>query len=304
MRTAFANALFDLAKKDKNIFVITNDLGYSVLEQFIEAYPNQYLNIGIAEQNMIGVAAGLALSGKTPVVFSIIPFTTMRCYEQVRDDICYHNLNVKIVGAGSGLSYGSLGPTHHSIEDIAIMRCLPNMTVVCPGDPIETDLAVRAAMEMEGPVYLRIHKKGDPAIHSKKPLFKIGKSIIMQKGNDGVLIVTGNMLPTAYEVVKKLQDEGKKITLLSMHTIKPLDITIIKKIAQLKKPVFTLEEHSIIGGLGSAVAEVLAESGFSVSFNRIGIQDRFTKEVGKQEYLRKVNKLSPEYVYTRIKRML
>lgn len=304
MRTAFAKTVQELAEKDKRIFIITNDLGYSVLEPFIEQFPDRYLNIGIAEQNMIGVAAGLALTGKIPVVFSIIPFATMRCYEQIRDDICYHRLNVKIVGAGSGLSYGSLGPTHHSIEDIAIMRVLPHMNVMCPADPIETELATRAMFKTNEPVYLRIHKKGDLILHTQKPHFSIGKSIVIRNGEDATLIATGNMVPTAFAVVEKLHVEGIHVRLISMHTIKPIDTQQIIESAQLNHPLFTLEEHSIIGGLGSAVSEVLTDNGLPVKLHRLGIQDRFTHEVGGQEYLRKINKLSESDIYNAIKHIV
>lgn len=304
MRTAFASSLMEIARFEKRLFVVTNDLGYSVLEPFIEKYPNQYLNIGIAEQNMMGVAAGLALSGKIPIVFSIIPFATMRCYEQIRNDICYHNLNVKIVGVGSGLAYGSLGPTHHAIEDIAIMRVLPNMTVICPGDPIETGLATVASLSHQGPIYMRIHKKGDPIVHDTKPTFQIGKSIKLSDGNDGTLIATGNMLPTAVEVIKILRKERTELRLLSMHTIKPIDIISLEHAAKETGRIFTLEEHNVIGGLGGAVAEALGELSMPVLFHRFGIQDRFTKEVGNQEYLRKLNSLTTTKIVSSIQHML
>lgn len=304
MRMAFANAITELAKTNNKIFVITNDLGYSVLEPFIEAYPLQYLNIGIAEQNMIGIAAGLALSGKIPIVFSIIPFATMRCYEQIRNDVCYHNLNVKIVGAGSGLSYGSLGSTHHSIEDIAIMRVLPNMTVICPGDPIETELATAALISHRGPVYLRIHKKGDPVVYDMKPAFQIGKAIRICDGKDGTLIATGNMLFTATEIVKKLRKKGIELRLLSMHTIKPIDTISLELAAKETGHIFTLEEHNVIGGLGGAVAEVLGELSKPVVFHRFGIQDLFIKKVGNQDYLRKMNSLTTQKIASVIQHML
>ena len=304
MRAAFADTLTELAKKRKDLFVITNDLGYSVLEPFIEKYPEKYLNVGIAEQNMIGVAAGLALSGFTPIIFSIIPFAIMRCFEQVRDDICYHNLNIKIVGVGSGLAYGSLGPTHHSIEDISLMRALPNMTVICPGDPVETTLATSAMLTHKGPVYLRIHKKGDPVVHLKKPEFSIGEAITLTSGKTVGILTTGNMLPTSVAVAKRLNEEGISTGLIQFHTIKPLDVQSIRHAAKSYSALFTVEEHSIIGGLGSAVSEVLAEKSTKATFNRIGISDRFTKEVGSQEYLRKVNHLSIEDIYTTIKNVI
>lgn len=296
MRTAFITTLHELAKKDKNIFLLNGDLGFSVLEEFTKAYPERSLNMGVAEANMMGVAAGLALSGKTVFVYSIIPFVTARVFEQVRNDIALQKANVKIVGVGSGLTYGQLGPTHHSIEDIAIMRVLPHMTVVCPGDPFETAEATRALAAMKGPAYLRIGKKGEPMVHNHTPLFKIGKGILIRKGNAGTLIATGNMLPTAATVVDELAKRGRKIRLISMHTVKPLDERMIKKAMEETPAIFTLEEHNVIGGLGSAVAEALAETHQSKKtnyFRRFGIRDRFTITAGSHDFLRTLHALSP-----------
>lgn len=295
MRTAFINTLHELAKKDKNIFLLNGDLGFSVLEEFTKAYPDRSLNMGVAEANMIGVAAGLALSGKTVFVYSIIPFVTARVFEQVRNDIALQKTNVKIVGVGSGLTYGQLGPTHHSIEDIALMRVLPNMIVVCPGDPKETAEATKALAVLKGPAYLRIGKKGEPNVHQRPPLFKIGEGIVIRKGYAGTLIATGNMLPTASTIVYELAKRGKKMRLISMHTVKPLDERIIKKAMRETPAIFTLEEHNVIGGLGSAVAEVLAENNQSkkiIHFRRFGINDRFTIMAGSHDFLRALHALS------------
>lgn len=300
MRTAFINTLHELAKKDENIFLLNGDLGFSVLEEFTRAYPDRSLNMGVAEANMMGVAAGLALSGKTVFVYSIIPFVTARVFEQVRNDVALQKANVKIVGVGSGLTYGQLGPTHHSIEDIALMRALPNMTVVCPGDPYETSEATKALAALKGPAYLRIGKKGEPNVHQHTPSFQIGKGILIRKGNDGTLIATGNMLPTAGAVIDELTKRGKNVRLISMHTIKPLDEHIIKKAMRETPAIFTLEEHSVIGGLGSAAAEALAENASSVIFRRFGIHDRFTLIAGSQNFLRAYHGLSPEAITKQI----
>lgn len=305
MRTAFINTLHELAKKDKNIFLLNGDLGFSVLEEFTKAYPDRSLNMGVAEANMMGVAAGLALSGKTVFVYSIIPFVTARVFEQARNDIALQKANVKIVGVGSGLTYGQLGPTHHSIEDIALMRALPNMTIVCPGDPFETAEATKALAALKGPAYLRIGKKGEPVVHKHAPLFKIGKGILIRKGNMATLIATGNMLPTASTIVDELAKRGKKMRLISMHTIKPLDERIIKKAMRETPAIFTLEEHNVIGGLGSAVAEVLAENNQSKKttyFHRFGINDRFTPIAGSQDFLRAHHDLSCEAITNQILR--
>lgn len=300
MRTAFINTLRQLAKKDKNIFLLNGDLGFSVLEEFTQAYLDRSLNMGVAEANMMSVAAGLALSGKTVFVYSIIPFVTARVFEQVRNDIALQKTNVKIVGVGSGLTYGQLGPTHHSIEDIALMRALPHMTVVCPGDPAETEEATKALAAMKGPAYLRIGKKGEPIVHTKKQNFKLGKGILMRHGSDCAIIATGNMLATAVVVAALLEKKNKRARLISMPTIKPLDEPLIKKAARETSAVFTLEEHSIIGGLGSAVAEVLAESHYHPRFRRFGIRDRFTVIAGSQDFLRSYHKLSPAHIANQI----
>jgi transketolase len=289
MRNTFIQVLMEEAKRDDRIFLITPDMGFSVLEQFGELFPGRLLNVGIAEQNAVGVAAGLALSGKIVYVYSIIPFVTMRCFEQVRVDVAYMNTNVRLVGVGAGLSYGPAGATHHSIEDISIMRSLPNMTVCCPGDPIEVKDLVRQSVNHSGPMYIRLGKNGEPNIHSKDTVIKLGEAVEVVSGSDLTLITTSNMLEQGKIMVDQWKLKGISATLISIHTIKPLDVEKLIKIINRGKPIVTLEEHSIIGGLGSAVAEVIAENGKSVKFKRIGIQDKFCHDVGSQSYLR--NKL-------------
>lgn len=303
MRTAFINTLHELAEKDKRIYLLNGDLGFSVLEDFTRSFPNRSLNMGVSEANMMGAAAGLAMSGKIVFIYSIVPFVTARVYEQIRNDIALQRANVKIVGVGSGLTYGQLGPTHYSIDDISIMRSLPNMTVVCPGDPMETTAAVKAVTEYNGPVYLRIGKKGEPIVHRKIPPFEIGKGIPIKKGRDCTLIVTGNMLDTAIKVVEQLGIDGIGVRLLSFPTVKPLDDRLIKKAAKETSAIFTLEEHSIIGGLGSAVAEVIAENRLPVSFYRFGIPDQFPVLAGSQEFLRSYYKLSVKDISEKIKKI-
>ncbi len=297
MRIAFINTLIELAEKDKQIFLLTGDLGFSLLERFQEKFPDRYFDVGVAEANMIGVAAGLALSGKTVFVYSIAPFATMRCFEQIRNDLCYQNLNVKIIGVGGGLHYGSAGPTHHSIVDISIMRSLPNMTVICPGDPIEAELATRFSASYKTPIYIRLGKSNEPKVHLNTPDFAIGKGITIKKGDDVTLIATGNLLYNAKCVSENLTNNGIDVRLISMHTIKPLDKKIILKAANETKAIFTLEEHSIVGGLGSAVAEVLAEEDVKeIFFKRISLPDAFCLDIGDHEYLRKKNSLSVEQI--------
>ncbi len=300
MRTAFINTLIDLARTDKRIFLLVGDLGYSVVEPFRDEFPDRFINIGVAEQNMIGVATGLALSGKTVFVYSIANFPTLRCLEQIRNDTCYHKANVKIVAVGGGFVYGSAGMTHHATEDLAIMRALPNMTVIAPADPIEASLATKEIAQMASPCYLRLSKAGDPPIHTTIPDFKIGKAIIVRDGKDITLIAIGGIVHNAIQTAQQLTQQGIEARVLSMHTLKPLDTAAILKVAQETHAIITIEEHSIMGGLGSAVAEVLAESESHIPFKRMGIKDSFYPKVGSQEYLRKLNGLSIDDIITMV----
>lgn len=286
MRSTFINTLTNMARNDDRIFLITPDLGFSVLEQFQSEFPDRFLNVGIAEQNAVGVAAGLALSGKIVYVYSIIPFVTMRCFEQVRVDVAYMNTNVKLIGVGAGFSYGPQGATHHSIEDISIMRSLPNMTVCCPGDPIEVKCLVEESYNHYGPFYIRLGKNGEPKIHSENAQITIGKAVKVKSGHDLAIITTSNTLELGKKWVYDLESKGKSVTLISMPTIKPFDSQTILDLIHQETPIITLEEHSIIGGLGTAVAEVIAESGRGIKFKRIAIPDDYSHTVGSQNYLR------------------
>ena len=284
MRTTFVRTLKNLARKDERIFLITPDMGYSVLETFREEFPDRFLNSGIAEQNTIGIAAGLAETGKIVYVYSIIPFVTMRCFEQVRIDLAYNNTNVKLVGVGAGLTYGSLGASHHAIEDIAIMRALPNMAVLCPGDPIETEQLILRSYEKEGPMYIRLGKNGEPSIHKEGTKFEIGKATQVTDGNDLILITTSTMLETGKRWVDEWKKENTSVTLISMHTMKPFDVATVKDLINRDIPIITLEEHSIIGGLGSAVSEVIAESEKKVKFMRLALPDKFSHYVRGHQF--------------------
>ena len=305
MRTAFVQTVNKLAQKDRNLWLLTGDLGFSVLEGFMKNFPKQYLNMGVAEQNMIGVAAGLALSGKTVFVYSIIPFVTLRPYEQIRNDICMQNANVKLVGVGEGFSYSQLGPTHHSIEDIAAMRSLPNMIVVCPGDPWEAEKATQAISKIKKPAYLRLGKKGEPRLHKKDAKFSIGKGILMEEGADLTILATGSMLENAVVVWKNLQKRGLAGRLISMHTIKPMDKELVIESAKKTRAIFTIEEHSLFGGLGSAVCEaaVSCESRHA-KIKCFAAPDKIIKEAGSHEYLREAAGLSVNRITKEIRQYL
>ena len=298
MRSAFINTLVDLAETDERIFLLTGDLGFSFLEIFQEKFPRRFFNMGVAEQDMIGAAAGLALSGKIVFVYSIVPFITLRCLEQIRNDLCFQNLNVRLVGVGGGVTYGSAGSTHYGLEDFGVLRSLPNMTIVAPGDVKETEGAVRASISHQGPIYLRIGR-AKKVIHSDF-FFKIGKGIVLKEGKDLTIIAAGSMLSLAFEVSQALEKNGLSVFLISMPTIKPLDEKIILKAARKTKAIFTVEEHSIIGGLGTAVGEVLCSSNYKIFFEKFGFPDELFKSVGSQEYLLKKNKLTAEDLVTHI----
>ncbi|PIT83933.1 1-deoxy-D-xylulose-5-phosphate synthase [Candidatus Micrarchaeota archaeon CG10_big_fil_rev_8_21_14_0_10_45_29] len=301
MRKTFVEKLLLYAKKYPSLMVVTGDLGYSVFEPFMQKFPEKFINAGIAEQNMMGMSAGLALSGKIVFAYSITPFATVRPLEQIRVDICYHNLPVRIIGTGAGLSYGTLGPTHHGTEDLALMRAMPNMAVCAPADKYELAKIMDASMKMKTPLYIRIGRSQEPDVHSFPPPLKIGKGLeVYSKGGDFAIISCGNMVHTALQAAAILFKEGKKGKVISMHTIKPLDSALVLSLAK-KMPLFTLEEHSIIGGLGSAVAETLADAGVCPPvFERFALPDAFQKAVGKHEFLRMKNGLTPEAVAKKI----
>ncbi|HEV8597219.1 MAG TPA: transketolase C-terminal domain-containing protein [Candidatus Dormibacteraeota bacterium] len=305
MRTAFIQALNDLASEDPRVCLVVGDLGYSVIEEFASKHPDQFVNAGVAEQNMVGLAAGLAMTGKVVFTYSIGNFGTLRCLEQIRNDVAYHRANVKVVAVGGGLAYGNLGVTHHASEDVAILRSLPNMVVVSPGDPVEAGLATRALVAYDGPAYLRLGKAGEPVVHADEPRFDLGKAITLRDGRDISLIASGSMLATANVVASNLVKKGLSVRLLSMHTIKPLDREAVIAAATQTKWVVTLEEHSVDGGLGGAVAEVLAEmeSGHA-PLKRIGLRPEFNKVVGDQKYLKSLHGLDEDGVMKTIEPLI
>lgn len=278
MREAYVKALAEEGIKDKRIFGLVGDIGTFTYDDFKKACPDRFVNVGIAECNMIGMAAGLALEGKIPFVYSITPFVTARAFEPIRVDVCYQNLNVKVVGCGSGFSYSTLGCTHHATDDIAIMRALPNMVILSPCDPKEAANCVRAAIEYNGPVYIRIGRSGEPIITPPNYKFEIGKAVKLREGEDLTIIGTGSILYNALEVADRLKEEGISVEVINIHTVKPIDRIAILLSAKKTGKIFTLEEHSTIGGLGSAVAEVLAEAKEKVEFKRIGLDDCFCQE--------------------------
>lgn len=303
MRTAFIETLCELAEQNEHIWLLTGDLGYSVLERFASRFPDRYVNVGVAEQNMTGVATGLALSGKVVFTYSIANFPTLRCLEQIRNDVCYHNADVKIVAVGGGLAYGAQGYTHHAVEDLAIMRVLPNMTVIAPGDPIEVRLATRAMIDWRGPCYLRLGKGGEPIVHVAMPTFEIGRAIKLRTGSSTTLISTGGMLEPTVQAADLLAQGGCCTTVLSMPTIQPLDIEAVQECARETPWIFTIEEHAE-GGLGSAVAEVLAQMRHSATLKMLRLKRQPTIFAGSQVKLRSAQGLSAEGIAAAVTCML
>lgn len=285
MRTAFLESLYQKAEQDDRIWLLTNDLGYSVLERFASRFPDRFINMGVAEQNMTGAAAGLALCGKIVFTYSIANFPIMRCLEQIRNDVCYHNLNVKIISVGGGLAYGPAGYTHHGVEDLAVMRAMPNMTVIAPGDPIETQLATNAIVDWPGPCYLRLGKSGEPMVHQNQPDFQIGKAIHLKHGKDVTLISTGGMLRSVLLASEKLSKQSVSVQVLSMPTLCPLDDTAILQASRTTNKIVTVEEHGPCG-LGSAVSEVLAREGKPVDLTTLRLKPGAVASAGSQDQLR------------------
>jgi transketolase len=295
----------ELAEADERIYLLVGDLGFGVVEPFLRKFPKRFVNVGVAEQNLTGLAAGIASTGAIVFTYSIANFPVLRCLEHIRNDVCYHRANVKIVSIGGGYSYGALGMTHHSTEDLAILRALPEMTVVAPGDPYEAREATRAVVAHEGPCYLRLGRAGEPTVHTSPVEFRIGKAIQVRSGDALTLISTGALLQTAVTVADRLESAGVSTRVLSMHTLKPLDVEAVLKAARETQAVITLEEHSIIGGLGGAVAECLAEEDhLKVPFRRLGIPPAFCGEFGSQDYLRSRSGLSPEGIMASLEPLL
>lgn len=288
MRDNFVRQLSDLARSDPRIFLMTADLGFKVLDAFVEEFPNQYLNVGVAEQNMIGLATGLAMQGRVVFCYSIGNFPTLRCLEQIRNDACYHDANVKVVSVGGGFSYGPLGISHHATEDLAIMRALPKMTIAVPGDQWETREATKALAATPGTCYLRLDKSSAPATARANEVFSIGKARLIRDGSDVTLIATGGILGPTLEAADSLVEQGITCRVLSMHTIKPFDTDSVLRACRETGGIVTVEEHTVHGGLGSLVAETCMDAGVKPDvFRRIGLRAGFSSIVGTQEYLRR-----------------
>ena len=287
MRDTFVRTLVQLAKEDKNIELVTGDLGFGVLKPFWEQCPDQFTNAGIAEQNMTGVAAGMALTGKNVFTYSIGNFPTLRCIEQIRNDCAYHNANVKVVCIGGGFVYGSLGMSHQATEDLAILRALPDVVVLAPADLVEAEECTKALAKYNGTAYLRLGRGGEKRIHDQIENFQIGKAIKVSDGQKVAIFSTGAIFEEVTACNDILQEHGIKPTIYTFPTVKPIDKETIEKIANDVELVVTCEEHNTVGGFGSAVAEVMAEMNEKKAvLMRIGLNDEYSIRVGNQKYLR------------------
>jgi len=305
MRNAFAQQITELAQRDERVVLLSGDIGNRLFDDLKARCPDRFLNCGVAEANMISMAAGMAMSGLRPVCYTITPFITYRCMEQIRVDICYHHVPVVIVGTGAGLSYASLGATHHSCEEMGMLRLLPGLAVVAPADAMEVRGALKAALNHPHPVYIRIGKKGEPVIHKTEPDFQIGKAIAVREGKDVCLLSAGNMLPPALETADLLAVQDVSAKVVSFHTIKPLDEDTLANAFAGFKLVVTIEEHSVLGGLGGSVAEWLADhSPARARLLRCGTADEFLHETAEQEEAREHYGLTAADMADRIRKTL
>lgn len=287
MRDAFTRALMREAAKDPKLTLVTGDLGFGVLKPFWETYPDQFVNAGIAEQGMTGLAAGLAMTGRTVLTYSIGNFPTLRCIEQIRNDCAYHSANVKVVCVGGGFVYGSLGMSHHATEDMAILRALPGVTVFTPGDPHEVEAIVPVMLATPGTCYLRLGRGGEPTLHDG-PIegYNAPRALTLRQGTDVALLSAGGILTQTVGASKLLAERGVSAEVVSFPCLKPIDREKLIELSQRFQHIVTVEEHSIVGGFGSAVCEVIAETGANCRVHRIGMEDVYSTIVGTQQYLR------------------
>lgn len=305
MRNAFADEMLALARKDPRVVLLSADIGNRLFDKLKAEFPDRFYNCGVAEANMIGVAAGMAQSGLRPFCYTITPFITYRCMEQIRVDLCYHHLPVTVVGTGSGLSYASLGGTHHSCEEMGMLRLLPGLTVGGPADAAELRALLRDSLNQNGPVYLRIGKKGEPEMHPEVPALTFGKSITLREGTEACILSLGTVLPEAVAAAEELVAKGISTRVVSFPTLKPLDEKCLQEVFSAFKVVATLEEHSILGGLGGSVAEWKADHPeLKGRLVRLGTPDEFLHLTCEQEEAREHYGLTAEGIAGRIESLL
>ena len=300
MRDAFTRVLMREAARDPRLTLVTGDLGFGVLRPFWETYPDQFVNAGIAEQSMTGLAAGLAMTGRTVLTYSIGNFPTLRCIEQIRNDCAYHDANVKVVCVGGGFVYGSLGMSHHATEDMAVLRALPGVTVFTPGDPAEVEAVVPVMLRTPGTCYLRLGRGGEPTLH-EKPVegWTLPQALTLRQGTDVALLSAGGILTQTVGAARLLAEEGVNAEVVSFPCIKPIDREKLAELSQRFRHIVTVEEHSVVGGFGGAVCEVLAEMGSASRVHRIGMDDVYSTIVGTQQYLREAYRMDEKAICER-----
>lgn len=299
-RESFGKALVELGKENENVVVLTADLaGATKTSLFEKEFPDRFINVGIAEQNMIGISAGLATTGKIPFASTFAMFAAGRAYDQIRNSVAYPKLNVKICGTHAGVTVGEDGATHQMLEDLSLMRSIPNMTVLCTSDDVQTRWAIKEMAKIDGPVYIRLARVATPVIYNENQKFEIGKMVQIGDGTDATVFATGVEVAEALKAKEELEKENINIRVVDVHTIKPIDREMIIKCARETKKLITIEDHSIIGGLGTAVCEVLSEE-CPTKVVRMGMQDRFGKS-GKAEQLLKYFKLDSQAIIEEIK---
>lgn len=299
-RESFGKALVELGKENENVVVLTADLaGATKTSLFEKEFPDRFINVGIAEQNMIGISAGLATTGKIPFASTFAMFAAGRAYDQIRNSVAYPKLNVKICGTHAGVTVGEDGATHQMLEDLSLMRSIPNMTVLCTSDDVQTRWAIKEMAKIDGPVYIRLARVTTPVIYNENQKFEIGKMVQIGDGTDATVFATGVEVAEALKAKEELEKENINIRVVDVHTIKPIDREMIIKCARETKKLITIEDHSIIGGLGTAVCEVLSEE-CPTKVVRMGMQDRFGKS-GKAEQLLKYFKLDSQAIIEKVK---
>ncbi len=298
MRKTSLNKVYEHALKDERIVFIGSDLGAGTLDDFKRDIPERFFMEGVSEAHVVGMASGMAMDGRIVYVNTIATFLTRRCFEQLVNDACLHNVNVRLIGNGGGLVYAPLGPTHLATDDIAILRAIPNMTIVAPSDAEEMKRLIPQTIDWPGPVYIRLAKGGDKVVSRDDLPFEIGRAIEMRKGTDALLVTTGVTLQVALEAAERLEQDGISAGILHLHTVKPLDKAALQARIPNVRAVVSVEEHSIIGGLGSAVAELMAEwdEAAAVKFRRIGVPDAFPQNYGRQDDLMRLFGITPKNV--------
>ena len=305
MRDVFVAVLASLADANPRLALITGDLGFGVLTNFAEAFPRQFINAGVAEQNMTAIAAGMALNGWKAYTYSIANFTTLRCLEQIRNDICYHDADVTVVSVGGGFSYGQLGMSHFATEDLAILRAIPNMRVVAPSEQWETEDLTRELATLPGPAYLRLDKGQGGIARREGEVARLGKARLVREGTDVTLISIGAILKECVAAADDLEHSGLSVRILSVSSLKPFDANAVLSAARDTGGIVTVEEHTTLGGLGSSVAELLLEAGVQPGFfRRIGLKDQYPTVVGDQNYLRRAYGMDAGSIAETVRNML